>query len=177
MSFKSKNLQYERSEPAFLRRIRGELVGATDDPDSQTNSVTLPKKPRRLELGDDESPTYVLEDSGETVTKEMFEKMIAENKKGEDGSQVADAEGNQQGNGAQSEGNGNANQHKQQVAKIGALSKKRKMAKIVREGSDSDEAAEEKSNRKDSSKRNIQKAKKKVKQVKLTFDDDDEEGE
>jgi hypothetical protein len=176
MSFKSKNLHYERSEPAFLRRIRGELVGATDDPDNQTKSVPLPKKPRRLELGDDEGPTYVLEDSGETVTKEVFEKMIAKSKESEDKSLVADTDGKEQGNGAQNEENGNVNQHKQQVAQIGALSKKRKIAKIVGEGPDSDEAAEENSNPKVSSKRNVQKPKKKAKQIKLTFDDDNEEG-
>jgi len=176
MSFKSKNLQYERSEPAFLRRIRGELVGSTNDPDYQTNSVPLPKKPRRLELEDDEGPTYVLEDSGETVTKEVFEKMMAKNKEGEDKSLVADAERKQQGNGAQNEKNGNVNQHKQQVAQIGALSKKRKIAKVVGERPDSDEATEENSTSKVSIKRNVQKPKKKAKQVKLTFDDDNEEG-
>jgi len=175
MSFKSKNLQYERSEPAFLRRIRGELVGSTDDSENQTNSVPLPKKPGRLELGDDEGPTYVLEDSGETVTKEVFEKMIAKSKDGQDKSLVADAEGKQQSNGAQNEENVSVNQHKQQVAQIGTLSKKRKIAKIVGENPDSDEAAEENSNPKVSSKRNVQKPKKKAKQIKLTFDDDNEE--
>ena len=173
MSFKSKNLQYERNEPAFLRRIRGELVGSTDD---QTNSVPLPKKPKRLELGDDDGPTYVLEDSGETVTKEAFEKMIAKNEEGEDGPVVTDAEAKQQGNDAQNEKNDNMNRDKKQVAKIGAVSKKRKMVKIVSEDPDSDEGAEGTPSSKFSSKRNVQKAKKKAKQVKLTFDDDNEEG-
>jgi hypothetical protein len=173
MSFKSKNLHYERSEPAFLRRIRGELVGSTDD---QTNSVPLPKKPKRLELGDDEGPTYVLEDSGETVTKEVFEKMIAKNNEGEERSAVADADEKQQDNGVQNENNDGINRYKQQVAQIGALSKKRKIVKIVGESPDSDDGAERASSSKASSKRNVQKPKKKVKQVKLTFDDDKEEG-
>ncbi len=173
MSFKSKNLQYERNEPAFLRRIRGELVGSTDD---QNNSVPLPKKPKRLELGDDEGPTYVLEDSGETVTKEAFEKMIAENKDGEDRPAVTDAEEKQQGNDTQNEKNDNMNRCKKQVAQIGAVSKKRKMVKIVSEDPDSDEGAEATPSSKFSSKRNVQKPKKKAKQVKLTFDDDNEEG-
>lgn len=172
MSFKSKNLQYERSEPAFLRRIRGEIVGSEDD---QTNSVPLPKRPRRLELGDDDGPTYVLEDSGDTVTKEVFEKMIAKNKEDEDRLVVADTE-KQQDNGAQNEKNNNINRHKQQVAQIGALSKKRKVAKIVAEGPDSDEGAEGAFSSKVSSTRKVQKPKKKTKQVKLTFDDDKEEG-
>ena len=173
MSFKSKNLQYERSEPAFLRRMRGELGGSTDDSDRQTNSAPLPKKPKRLEMGDDEGPTYVLEESGETVTKEEFEKIIAKNKDGEK-SPVANAAGNQQGNGDQNEKNDNINQSKQQVAQIGALSKKRKIAKIVGEGPDADET-DENPKPKVSSKSNVKKSKKKAKQIKLTFDDGNEE--
>src|SRR5579871_2341570 len=174
MSFKSKNIHYEHNEPAFLRRIRGEIVDSADD---QTNSVPLPQKPRRLELGDDDGPTYVLEESGDTVTKEVFEKMIAKNKEVEDIPVIEDAEEKRQDNGAQNEKNDNMSRHKQQVAQIGALTKKRKIAKIVGQGPDSDERAEGASSSKVFSKPNVQKPKKKAKQVKLTFDDDNEDGE
>jgi Domain of unknown function (DUF4604) len=69
MAFNAKNLHYEKQEPAFLRRLKGETSG-----DRRTVSVARPRKPR-LETGDDDGPTIV-DEEGENLTKQEYEALL-----------------------------------------------------------------------------------------------------
>jgi len=139
MSFKSKDLAYSQNEPAFLRRIRGEIRGSVDDPDRQINPVARPTISKRLKKDDeDDAPTYVLEETNQDLSKEEYEALL----KGEEAA-AADAAEDQ----IESESGASAYlskdasipsvKPKEKVAEIGGLPKKRKAAKIV--GQDGDE--------------------------------------
>jgi Domain of unknown function (DUF4604) len=69
MAINAKNLQYEKQEPAFLRRLRSETTG-----DRHTVSIARPRKPR-LETGDDDGPTMV-DEQGETVTEKEYQDLL-----------------------------------------------------------------------------------------------------
>src|SRR5207249_207756 len=85
MSFKGKDLTYGRSglradlldltllidnaQPAFLRRLRGELAGD----DSARHEQPIPRNKRLKQDDEEDAPTYVLEDTNESITKEENE--------------------------------------------------------------------------------------------------------
>ncbi|KAL9105362.1 MAG: hypothetical protein Q9227_009450 [Pyrenula ochraceoflavens] len=70
MPFNAKNLQYEKQEPAFLRRLRGEQS-------NERHSVNLqrPNKPRLETRSEDDGPTIVGDD-GQVMTEEDYEAMV-----------------------------------------------------------------------------------------------------
>ncbi|KAL8826124.1 MAG: hypothetical protein Q9191_003991 [Dirinaria sp. TL-2023a] len=74
MSINAKNLNYDSHEPAFLRRLRGEV--------GRQNSVrherqfARPKKKMNVYEEDDDAPTYVDEASHEVVPKDEFEALV-----------------------------------------------------------------------------------------------------
>lgn len=58
--FHAKNLHYEKQEPAFLRRLRGEAIGVGGDADRLNVQHARPGKKPRLEMdADDDGPTVV----------------------------------------------------------------------------------------------------------------------
>lgn len=177
MSFKSKDLSYSQNEPAFLRRIRGEIRGSVDDPDRQINPVARPSISKRLKKDEeDDAPTYVLEETNQDLSKEEYEAML----KGEEAAakDAAEKKAKVESNSALS-----TPQHaslpsassKQKVTEVGGLLKKRKAAKIV--GQDDDEDADNKTQtgKEPGSKDAKKPAKKtKTKAIKLSFGDEEE---
>lgn len=69
MTFNAKNLQYEKQEPAFLRRLRSENTS-----DRHHVSVARPRKPR-LDMGDDDGPTIV-DEQGENWTEQEYQDLL-----------------------------------------------------------------------------------------------------
>lgn len=69
MTFNAKNLHYEKQEPAFLRRLRGENTG-----DRHNFSIGRPRN-SRLETGDDDGPTIV-DERGESMTEQEYRDLL-----------------------------------------------------------------------------------------------------
>ncbi|KAF2418500.1 hypothetical protein EJ08DRAFT_53628 [Tothia fuscella] len=171
MSFKSKNLEYDDRQPAFLRRLRGEISGSTDDPDRQVNPVARPKGASRLKKDEDDGPTYVMEDTQESLSKAEYEALLIGRKE----PKVTDrVESNEDGGEGLAEDE--STQPKQKVAAVGGLGKKRKAAKIV--GDETEEGLEkaqfDNAKPAEPDKKRLPK-KKKTKAVKLSFGDDENE--
>ncbi|KIW86284.1 hypothetical protein Z517_01679 [Fonsecaea pedrosoi CBS 271.37] len=185
MAFNAKNLQYNKQEPSFLRRLKGE-VGGLDG----RNNVQIPRPKRdRLKTGDDdEDEPVILDERGERVEKAEFERMM----KGEDGTPNPSEAEDAGATGAQlAEHQDGENHERQKVTEIGsaANAKKRKVGKVVggeeeREISD-DHRTENAKKHKDPPKEKDENpaagkigpsaakpaAKKKGKKIKLSFDD------
>ncbi|RMZ88472.1 hypothetical protein DV736_g4293, partial [Chaetothyriales sp. CBS 134916] len=182
--FKAKNLTYDKSQPAFLQRLRAEFGG-------ERNNVQFerPNKPR-LQIGDaeEDGPTIV-DDSGEGVSKEEYERML----KGEE-EDVKGAGPNPKDSAVQEDiedmrdeedrvGVGDARVSRQKVAAEIGNAKKRKVGKVV--GSDAGEKVEEGDavqTKQEQHHNDIKKPtsatheagkapKKKAKKIKLSFDD------
>jgi hypothetical protein len=176
MSFKSKDLHFEAEQPAFLRRLRGQVTGATDDPHRHVRPVALPKKAKQDDQ--DDAPTYVLEGSDATISKEEYDTLTGskstdqagQNDTAEDASSEAlGPKLPQEGSAAQ----GDATTKKQKMADVGMNSKKRKAVKIVGEDpEEEDGTADQKTAAPVSS--GVKKSKKKAKAIKLSFGDDEE---
>lgn len=161
MSFKAKNLTYESNEPAFLRRLRGEVAG--NDADRHERPIARPK---RLQKDDDEDdgPTYVVEESGDTLSKADYEAMLKGDEPSHDGS-AARPYGEDDHVKADSKA-----EPKQKVTEAGQAQKKRKVAKAIGGTGEDDGAAEPEEQ--DKGKKGVKKPKKKAKAVKLSFEDE-----
>src|SRR5271163_16993 len=77
--FNVKNLHFEKQEPEFLRKLRGEAAGRGDIDRHEVQQARPGKKPR-LEMDDDDGPTIVYEDeagaSGGNVGREEYEMLM-----------------------------------------------------------------------------------------------------
>ncbi|KAK0638173.1 hypothetical protein DIS24_g10082 [Lasiodiplodia hormozganensis] len=171
MAFNAKNLSYDRKEPAFLRRMKGDL-SAGRDTDRHERPIARPKRAKRDDEEDD-GPTYVIEESNDTLTKAEYEALV--NGGTETANDTSDVAKEKDGDEAVVE----QAKPKQQVASVGGASKKRKAVKI---GSDADEeegdearATEKSGKTEDPHKKDIKpkKPKKKTKAVKLSFGDEE----
>lgn len=162
--------------------MKGDL-SAGRDTDRHERPIARPKRLKRDDEEDD-GPTFVVEESGDTLTKAEYEAMVngtSEPSTSADASAAApDAAEQKDGDSA---GAGAAKpKQQQQVASVGGASKKRKAVKIGGEADDVDgdearaaekvEAAEASRQKKEVKPR---KPKKKAKAVKLSFGDDEEE--
>ncbi|KAF9739054.1 hypothetical protein PMIN06_005302 [Paraphaeosphaeria minitans] len=156
MSFKAKDLHYNDKQPAFLRRLRGELAGDG----SGRHEQPIPRN-KRLHKDDDEddAPTYILADTNQSMTKAEYEAMVA----GKDTEQ-SDATKEED----EAKKDSATTQPKDNIVEVGKATKKRKVAKVIAEPED-DEAKE--SNEPEM--KVVKKAKKKGKPVKLSFGDEE----
>ena len=144
--FNTKNLHFERQEPAFLRKLRDEAAGRGDSDRHEVQQARPGKKPR-LEMADDDGPTIVYEDevgaSGGNVGREEYEMLIKEKGKGkgegvgegDEGEVEGQGEGASAGKGGEdvesaSGGGEEREREKQKVAEVGVM-KKRKVGKVV----------------------------------------------
>jgi hypothetical protein len=170
MSLKAKDLQYGKSsimeqqsgtrltrtdnaQPAFLRRLRGELAGDGSGRHDRPNPIN-----KKLKTDDEEdAPTYVMENTNQSLSKAEYEAMVA-------GKDPKEDEGGEKANDAVASAN-----KKDNIAEVGKASKKRKVAKVIGEEKDEDPKGEVGSE-KVAEKKVIKKAKKKVK---LSFGDDE----
>jgi hypothetical protein len=166
MSFKAKDLQFERQEPAFLRRFKAGIADATDDPDRQINPLPLPKKPKRLQNEDDDGPTYVVEGSNETLTKDEYEKLVK--KSMDDGNGETPSKSEEQDDTKDAGSGPDPTRPKQQSVQARHIPKKRKAVKVIGENETS--GSEKPAVVSTTKKSNATKPKKKAK-VKLSFDE------
>ena len=174
MAFNAKNLEYNKQEPAFLRKLKGEFGGL----DGRHNvQIARPKKDR-LKTGDDDDDPLIVDEQGETVEKAEYERRM------NGGDEVQKLVDDGEDEGPKSEEQENAKKaERQQVTEIGTSGnpKKRKAGKVVR-GEEADEIKpeeapvrnkddqHEESDKKASSKKVTTAAKKKGKKIKLSFD-------
>src|ERR1700744_5733512 len=75
MSNKAKNLHFEAKQPAFLRRLRGEVDSSEDSPSRPVNQDLRRRAIKTSDENDD--PTYILEDSGSTISKAEFDALVS----------------------------------------------------------------------------------------------------
>jgi len=133
MAFNSKNLHYEKQEPAFLRRLRGEHGS-----DRQNVQFARPNK-SRLKTGDEDDAPTMVDEEGENVSKEEYERMMKEKEKEEVGKEdkVGEDAGVGQKKGSEEvreDDEGKLRGEKKQiVVEAGAGTKKRKAVKVVGE--------------------------------------------
>jgi Domain of unknown function (DUF4604) len=175
MSFRAKDLSYNKQEPSFLRKLREEHGGVRNNV-----QIARPKKDR-LKTGDaDEDEPTMVDEHGESLGKNEWEEMLRKEREG--GKDEAGGNGEVKASGkeeSQDGGEKDRPREKQQMAEIGA-SKKRKGVRVVDEEKVADEARAE-------SKPAITKGlesehqpkvpkipKKKAKKIKLSFDEPDE---
>ena len=176
MSFKSKDLHFEAEQPAFLRRLRGQVTGVTDDPDRHVRPVALPKKPKQDDQ--DDAPTYVLEGSDATISKEEYATLTGTKDAGQQGQENVTEDAQPIATGPQLPQDGQKNQSdatskRQKMADVGISSKKRKAAKIVEENSEEEDSVDRNKVTKPIASAG-KKPKKKAKAIKLSFGDDEE---
>ncbi|RAO69673.1 uncharacterized protein BHQ10_005685 [Talaromyces amestolkiae] len=167
MAFNAKNLNYDRSEPAFLRKLRNQYGGS--DNVRHEHPVPRPRKPK--DNDDDDAPVYVDEDTNETISKEDYEQLV-NGTEGKDDSTDKDKEGLEESvdssKSKSAEAAGDEVKTQQNLAEIGTQKKRRK-AKIIQD----DEVTEDGSRSKDSSVTSKPSAKSnaKRKKIKLSFDE------
>ncbi|KAI9679028.1 MAG: hypothetical protein M1829_001698 [Trizodia sp. TS-e1964] len=163
MSFKAKNLSYELKEPSFLRKLKSEIGGSAEH--RHERPLARPRKAK--EADDDDEPTYVDEESHETITKAEYEVLVAES--AVDRNQKGAAPDPLKSEGLQPKINDNLAAAglaaPEQIADIGAR-KKRKVGKVV--GGD-DEVLKETV---DEMPKTSDRTAKKKKKVKLSFEQD-----
>lgn len=155
-----------------MRRMKGDL-SAGRDTDRHERPIARPKRSKRDDEEDD-GPTYVIEESNDTLTKAEYEALV--NGGTETANDTSNATKENDGDEAAAE---KTKPKQQQVASVGGASKKRKAVKI---GSDADEeegdeakATEKSGKTEEPHKKDIKpkKPKKKTKAVKLSFGDEE----
>ncbi|KAF1951259.1 hypothetical protein CC80DRAFT_496281 [Byssothecium circinans] len=157
MSFKSKDLHFEISQPAFLQRLRGQLAG--DDSGRHERPI---QRSKRLKKDDEEdAPTYVMEETNDSLTKAEYEAMLASKDK-EDEDATQDGEKSK---------DATTETKKDNIADGGKSTKKRKVAKVIGEEGEKKQDGDEKG--KTAEKKAIKKPKKRGKTIKLSFGDEE----
>ncbi|KAL2011408.1 hypothetical protein VTN00DRAFT_4126 [Thermoascus crustaceus] len=167
MSFKAKNLTYERNEPSFLRKLRSQYGGESV---RHERPVPRPRKPK--DDDDDDAPTYVYEDSNEVISKEDFEALVRgdNQEKPEESAEHAEQKElkSPRDETAQEDKEAEGSKSKQNLAEIGGA-KKRKQGKVVGEENTPEENDEARQGGSSS-----RKPKQKKKKIKLSFDEGEE---
>lgn len=132
--------------------------------DSARHERPIPRNKRLKQDDEDDAPTYVLEDTNQSMTKEEYKAFVARDpEEGSKEHEIASKEAVREGE----------SKSKDKITEVGANAKKRKAAKIIGEQQDSkDEPKEAKAGDRNP----VKKPKKKAKAVKLTFGDEEEEG-
>ena len=154
----------ESNEPSFLRKLRGEYGGAKD----VRHERPLARPRKEVTDGEDEDqPTYVVEGSQDTMSKQEYEALMRkgeESGRGEGKDQTGD-EGAVITEGLQKEENSHVGTGsglaKERVAAIGGAKKKRNITAIGADDKEDGQQGEGKKQRKP----------KKGKKVKLSFDE------
>lgn len=152
----------DSSQPAFLQRLRGQLAGD----DSARHQQPIARNKRAKQDDEDDAPTYVLEDTNQSLTKEEYEALVS----GKDDSKAEDST---TGNGQQTETAEQDSKPKRKIPEVGTNFKKRKVAKVIGDEEPSGSKASAKTSE-ISTKEPGKRPKKKGKPVKLSFGDDGE---
>jgi hypothetical protein len=165
---KSKDLSYDSSLPPFLQRLRAQNTGYGDDGDPDRHERPLARPKRAKNPDDDDGPTFV-DESGETVTKEDYEKQLRGDAEGEE--DAGNVTGELKGDGKPEASGALPGPRVEQKLTDGTAVKKRKMAKVV--GEDEEDGLQTGGVDKGTTQKAPKKAKKKAKPIKLAFDDDE----
>ena len=184
---KSKDLSYDSSLPPFLQRLRDQNSGR--DTDRHEREIARPKGKKDPQAEEEDGPT-VVDDSGETLTKEQLASMNqeVEEKERSESNVGGSVKGKLENAGDVVATSGalpdDEPARKGDTVTEGKAVKKRKVGKVV--GGDEHEEEEEKDDGKARKPSDLavsgekesagKKIKKKAKQIKLAFNDDDEEG-
>ncbi|KAF2851810.1 hypothetical protein T440DRAFT_528313 [Plenodomus tracheiphilus IPT5] len=160
MSFKAKDLHFDSSQPAFLQRLRGQLQSG----DSARHEQPVARNKRAKDNDEDDAPTYVMEDTNQSLTKEEYEALVS----GKDSNEGEHSSGKEESTNLAADDGKSIDK----IVEVGGNVKKRKAAKII-----SDEHDETTTQGRDVNKSNskfVKKTKKKAKAVKLTFGNEEE---
>ena len=169
MSNRAKNLHFVAKEPAFLRRLRGE---ADTSVASSSRTVNQDLRRRAIKTSDeDDGPTYVLEESGSTITRAEYDALVS-SKEGAPGPEETGKENSSDAPKQTLQSKPAESSSGKSAAAIGINSKKRKATQVVTEDSVREDNTE--SSAKSSSRPPNVRAKKKSKPIKLSFGDDGE---
>ena len=163
----------ESNEPAFLRKLRSEY-GRGVDPARHQHPLARPRKQNTTDAADDE-PTYVHEDTLDTISKDEYTALLTHNKgKVDDDRTSSLPDGGEHSDDGVSE---NTGQQRHEVkpaaqlqANIGSTSKKR----LVKAIGDHSEAQEQGSNADGPLPEKPHRNRTKRKKIKLSFDEDAE---
>ncbi|KAM3422736.1 hypothetical protein BST61_g221 [Cercospora zeina] len=158
-------LSYDSSLPPFLQRLHEQKAGRGD---TDRHEQPIARAKRAKDPNEDDGPT-VVDESGETLSKEDYEKLQKSNAGVDDTPNVkgdSDLAAEPRMSGALPE---DALQGKHVKVTDGTAQKKRKAAKVV--GNDNDPHAD--GDTISSTQKQSKKPKKKQKTVKLAFNDDD----
>ncbi|RMY03002.1 hypothetical protein D0868_07688 [Hortaea werneckii] len=181
---KSKDLSYDSSLPPFLQRLRDQNSGR--DTDRHEREIARPKGKKDAQAEEEDGPT-VVDDSGETLTKEQVASMneAVEEKERSESNVGGSVKGQLENAGDVVATSGalpdDEPTRKGDTVTEGKAVKKRKVGKVVG-GDENEEEGDEQARKpsdpaapgeKESAGKKI---KKKAKQIKLAFNDDDEEG-
>jgi len=142
MAFNAKNLQYNKEAPPFLRKLRGEYSQG----DGRHNvQIPRPKTKDRLKTGDgDEDEPVIVDENGERVAREDFERMVRR-EQGDGAETMGDEQkpGPGKDEAQEEREETGRDSERQRVAEAGGattLIKKRKAVKVVG-GEDDDDGA------------------------------------
>jgi hypothetical protein len=112
---------------------------------------------------EDDAPTYVLEDTNQSMTKEEYEDFVKEkDSKDDDNNEQATKES----------AKNSESKPRDKITEVGANAKKRKAAKIISD--EQEDSKDELKNAKKTDAKTVKKPKKKTKAVKLTFGEEEE---
>ncbi|KAF2774069.1 hypothetical protein EJ03DRAFT_370890 [Teratosphaeria nubilosa] len=166
---KSKDLSYDSTLPPFLQRLHDKNAGRGDT-DRHERPLARPKRDK--DPNEDDGPT-VVDESGETLTKDEFERLTkAEAAREGDigGAVIGESTGDGQLEASGALPDGEEIKRGDQKVTDGLASKKRKAAKVVGDevGGDGKSADGEGKGEKV-----VKKQKKKAKPIKLAFDDEE----
>jgi hypothetical protein len=124
-----------------------------------------PRNKRAKQDDEDDAPTYILEDTNQSMTKEEFEAFIA-NKEPRNESNPAEE-------GAAKDHADSEIKSKDKITEVGTNAKKRKAAKIISDEREDGNDATKETKKLDG--KVVRKPKKKAKAVKLTFGEEEED--
>ena len=163
------NCEIESNEPAFLRRLRGEY----GDRDSSRHERPLARPRKQVQDGEeDDQPTFVVEESQDTLSKAEYEALAADNADNENNVHTSAKTNHsvEQAQARQEEVTRGPTVVEQHIAGIGG-STKRRLAKVI-----GDEEEDEVAPKKGDSRKNSKNARaKKGKKMKLSFDEENTE--
>ncbi|KAI5304077.1 hypothetical protein KEM56_006878 [Ascosphaera pollenicola] len=172
MSFKSKDLHYDKNEPTFLKKLRSQYA-SSNNPLDRTNRPATAK--RLLNDPDEDEPTYVDEESNEVVSREEYRSMVRGEEEKQSQSQSQHVEGGEGEEGKEGVERGKV----QPTAEIGGVKRKKQVRVIDGDGDDEEKSADGDDQKpiqapkaRQSTKKAQQKRKKKIK---LSYDADEEE--
>jgi hypothetical protein len=116
---------------------------------------------------EDDAPTYVMEDTNQSLSKEEYDALVSGKDAEENDTSPTEKAGNDQSGEREPKS-------KDKIAEVGTNAKKRKAAKIISDEQDQSKEKEQGKAAEKTDAKVAKKSKRKTKPVKLTFGDEDE---